>query len=96
MPPVIQEFRSEGAAAQATKETFARFVLSDSAIDSLTYDQASTAEIVAIAAVNGEATPMRFRLVFWTHDGQVGIPREESGSWKLAVWAPSTYFQQPG
>jgi len=36
---------------------------------------------------------LRFRLVFWTHDGEVGIPGQDEGSWSLAVWAPRTFLQ---
>ncbi len=95
MPPLVRNSSSNGSAARQAKEAFERYGIADWIINSLTYDQASTAEIRARVTANGESTEMRFRLVFWTHDGKVGIPRHDEGSWSLAVWAPHTYFQPP-
>lgn len=61
----------------------------------MTYDQASTAAIAAKATINGQVTELHFRMVFWTADGNVGIPGQHAGAWSLAVWAPNTYFEEP-
>lgn len=84
---------SDGQAAREAKDTFEAHGLTDWAITSLTYDQASTAEIKAQARVNGELMAVRFRMVFWTLDGNVGNPHQDEGNWSLAVWAPRTFFQ---
>lgn len=92
-PPVLRGPKSDGQAARAAKETFEAYRLADWTISSLTYDQASNAEIKGQARLNGQLADIRFRMVFWTRDGNVGIPRHDEGNWSLAVWAPHTYFQ---
>lgn len=93
-PPMLRGSESAGQAARRAKETFERYTLSDWSIESLTYDQASTAAIKATAMVDGQVTDLRFRLVFWTAVRNVGIPGDDGGAWSLAVWAPNTYFEE--
>ena len=92
-PPILRGPESDGQAARHAKDVFGASGLTDWTISSLTYDQASTAQIEAQVTVNGGSTEMRFRMVFWTHDGNVGVPGQDEGKWSLAVWAPHTYFQ---
>ncbi len=92
-PPILRGSNSDGQSARHAKETFERYALTEWTIDSMTYDQASTAEIRAQAKVNDRSTELRFRLVFWTLDGNVAIPGQDDGTWSLAVWAPNTYFR---
>lgn len=94
MPPVLRRSETDGAAARQAKEVFEQDELNSWEITSMTYDQPSTAEIKALASVNGETTELRFRMVLWTSDGNVAIPGEEGATWRLAVWAPRTYFQK--
>ncbi|MBK7127030.1 MAG: hypothetical protein IPH65_14120 [Dehalococcoidia bacterium] len=92
-PPILRGSKSDGEAARSAKETFEGQRLSDWTIISVTYDQAITVEITVQAHLNGQLADLRFRLVFWTHDGEVGIPGQDEGSWSLAVWAPRTFLQ---
>ncbi|MBI5949695.1 MAG: hypothetical protein HY875_16275 [Chloroflexi bacterium] len=92
-PPILRGAKSDGEAARSAKETFEGHRLTDWAIISVTCDQASTVEIKIQARLNSRLTDLRFRMVFWAHDGTVGIPRQEEGNWSLAVWAPRTFVQ---
>jgi ASC-1-like (ASCH) protein len=92
-PPILRGSKSVGQAASHAKDIFEQYNLKDWSIESMTYDQASTATIKAKAMVHGQVTELRFRMVFWTVDGNVGIPDLDEGSWSLAVWAPNTYLQ---
>jgi ASC-1-like (ASCH) protein len=92
-PPMLRAPGSDGQTAREAKDTFEAHGLTDWTITSLTYDQASTAEIKAQARVNDELMDVRFRMVFWSLDGNVGIPHRDEGNWSLAVWAPRTFLQ---
>lgn len=91
-PPMLRGSQSDGQTARHARNTFEQHDLRDWSIESMTYDQASTAAIQARATVNGQETELGFRMVFWTMDGNVGIPGQDVGAWSLAVWAPHTYF----
>lgn len=90
-PPILRGSKSDGQSARHAKETFERYALTKWTIGSMTYDQASTAEIRALATINEQTTQLRFRFVFRTLDGNIAIPGQDEGLWSLAVWAPSTY-----
>jgi hypothetical protein len=92
-PPILCESKSDGYTAREAKTTFEPYDLKDWSIKSITYDQASSVEIMAQATVNNQVTEMRFRIVFWSVDGNVAIPDREEGDWSLAVWAPNTYLK---
>lgn len=77
MPPVLQDLQSEGEAARHAKEMFEQHDLTRWDVTSVTYDQASTADIRANATVNDENADVQFRMILWTMDGKVGIPSEE-------------------
>ncbi|MBI4936110.1 MAG: hypothetical protein HY828_19720 [Actinobacteria bacterium] len=94
-PSALIGSKTGGEVARFARDVFEQHDLQQWEIESVTYDQASTAAIQARATVAGGEFPMRFRMVFWTVDGNVGIPGEDDGSWTLAVWAPHTYFQDP-
>lgn len=93
-PPALLGSKSDGQAARFARDVFEQHDLQQWEITSVTYDQASTAAIQARTTVAGSETPLRFQMVFWTGDGNVGIPGENDGSWTVAVWAPHTYFQE--
>lgn len=92
-PPMLREFKSDGYNARDAKTTFEPYVQKDWSIKSITYDQPSSAEIIAYATVNDQMKELRFRVVFWTVDGIGAIPGREEGTWSLAVWAPDTYLK---
>jgi len=93
-PPILRGSRSDGQAACDAKNAFEQYDLKGWSIESVAYDQASTAAIRAKATVDDQSTELQFRMVFWTEDASVGIPGQDEGAWSLAVWAPHTYFQQ--
>lgn len=95
-PPRLLSARSDGQAAQQAKDTFTQHDLTSWTIQSVTYDQASTASIIAEVMVNGDEAMMHFRMVFWDLNDNVGIPGRDEGRWTLAVWAPHTYFRAAG
>jgi hypothetical protein len=95
MPPMLLGSKSAGETARFNKEVFASHDLTSWDIAALTYDQASTAEIRGVATVNGESHEISFRMVLWTDDGDVAMPSEEGATWRLAVWAPRTFFAEP-
>lgn len=91
-PPALFGSKTDGQAARFARDVFEQHDLQDWDIASLTYERASTIAIQARATVAGAETPLRFRMVFWTVDGNFGIPGQDDGAWTLAVWAPHTYF----
>ena len=74
-------------------DIFEAYSLKDWSIESMTYEQSSTAAIKAKATVNGQMTESRFRMVFWTLDGNVDSPGLDERVCRLGVWAPNTYLQ---
>lgn len=92
--PILRGSKSDGTTARHARDIFEQHELKDWSIESMTYDQASTAAIQAKATVNDQEAELRFRMVLWTIDGNVGIPGRDEGAWSLAVWAPHTYFQE--
>lgn len=95
-PPTLRGSKSDGQAARQARDVFEQHDLQGWSIESVTYDRASAAAIRARATVKDQETELRFRMVFWTIQGNVGIPGHDTGAWSLAVWAPHTYFQEAG
>lgn len=93
MPSALKGARSEGEAARQAGDIFSQFELEEWSIDSVTYDQASSAAIHAQSTVAGNKRRMQFRMIFWNSEGNVGIPGVDEGTWTVAVWAPRTYFE---
>jgi hypothetical protein len=91
-PPMLSAAKTDGEAARFAKDVFEQYDLTSWDITSVTYSQASTADIRADATVNNKPAEIRFRMVLWTTDGNVGMPAEEGATWRLAVWAPRTFF----
>ena len=92
-PPMLLGSTPEGQAARFAKDVFEEHDLSTWKITTVTYDQASSVEIRAIATLNDDMTELRFRMVLWTADGNVGMPGDDGASWRLAVWAPNTFTE---
>lgn len=95
-PPTLGRLRSDGQVARQARDAFAQHDLQHWSIESVTYDQASAATVLARATVRDQETVLRFRMVFWDVQANVAIPGRDAGAWSLAVWAPRTYFQQAG
>lgn len=91
-PPVLVGSKSAGQAAQAAKNVFGQHDLSRWDIAAVTYDQPSTAEIWVAGTMNGVDAEFRFRMVCWTAEGKIAIPTDEGPTWRLAIWAPATFF----
>jgi hypothetical protein len=91
-PAVLLGSKSQGEAAQFAKDVFQQYDLTSWDIRTVACDQASAAEIRALVTVNQETTEIRFRMVLQTADGTVAMPTDDGASWRLAVWAPHTFF----
>lgn len=91
-PPSLRGSKSDGETARHARDIFEQHDLQSWSINSMTCDRASTAEISVKANIGGHEADMQLRMVYWTIDGNVGIPGQERGTWSLAVWAPHTYY----
>jgi hypothetical protein len=95
MPQILRRAVSEGEVARDAKNAYDSYDLADFTITQMMYDRASTAAIFGSASVNGEARRMEFRWVWYDANGDVDIPGSPDGGWRLAVWAPHTFFGDP-
>lgn len=93
-PPRLRGVGSVGEAARDAKDVFEQYNLESWSIESITYDQASTVLVQAMATVDTQKTKMRFRMMYTSEDGGVGIPEHDVGEWSLASGAPRTFFQK--
>ncbi|MHB1344025.1 MAG: hypothetical protein ACYCX3_06665 [Thermoleophilia bacterium] len=93
-PATLLGSMSEGEAARFAKDVFEQYDLSSWDIAMVTYDLASTIEIRAFVTVDDKSTEIRFRMVLQTPVGEVAMPTDDGAAWRLAVWAPSTFFRQ--
>jgi hypothetical protein len=83
---------SEGERAKFAKEIFSHYVLEHWKIESVEFEQASTADITVAASINAEARRMKIRMILWTSEGKLAMPAEDGAEWRLAVWAPNTFL----
>lgn len=94
-PPMLLASKSDGEAARFAKDVFGQHELTSWDIAAVKYDQPSTAEVCAAGTVNGKITEIRFRMALWTEAGNVALPTDDGAAWRLAVWAPHTFFDGP-
>lgn len=94
MPPMLRAPTTKGKHARDAKDTFGQFKLSEWSILSVERDQASAASVIASAVVDGLPRPLTFRMAYYADDDKVGIPGQELGQWKIAVWAPHTFMKE--
>jgi len=92
-PPLLLGSKSEKQAARFSKDVFEQYNLTSFELTAVTFDQASSAEIRSLVTVSDTTSEIRFRLVLWTSDGNVGMPGDDDATWRLAVWAPHTFFK---
>ena len=45
------------------------------------------------AVVNGKPTNMQFPMTLELTNGDVATPGDADAAWRVAVWAPITYFE---
>lgn len=95
MPPILRHSTSDGEAARDAKNVYESYELMDFAVERMTYDRASTAAVAGSAVVNGEPRRLEIRWVWYDANGDVDILGSPDGSWRLAVWAPHTFFAPP-
>ena len=94
IPAILRGTKSDGEAACFAKETFEQYEIKDWEILAVSSAMASTAEIDASVIVNGEKQQIRFRMILQTPDGTVAMPSDDGAAWRLAVWAPHTFFPE--
>jgi ASC-1-like (ASCH) protein len=93
-PPMLVGSKSDKATARYAKDAFQQYGLAKWNISAATHDQASAAEIQVAATVDDRTLEIRFRMVLWTAAGNVAMPGDDGASWRLAVWAPNTFFRE--
>ena len=93
LPPMLADSRSTGELARFARDTFGQHDLENWEIASVTLDQASTADVRGTASINGETTEMHFRMIRWNTDDKLAMPSDDEASWRLAIWAPHTFFE---
>jgi hypothetical protein len=91
-PTVLLASKSQGEQALYAKNLFEPYDLAEWDISTVTYDTASGSEVRAFVTVNQKTTDMRFRMVLQKPDGNVAMPTDEGATWRVAIWAPHTFF----
>lgn len=86
--------KSEGEAARFAKDVFEQYALRSWDIAMVTHDHASAAEVRAVVTVGDKSTEMRFRMALQTANGDIAMPTDDEATWRLAVWAPDTFFTE--
>lgn len=76
------------------KESLEGYAIANWAIQSLSRDMAAAAQVGATCSVNGQAMTMSFRMTFQTEDGNIALPGDADAAWRVAIWAPHTYFTE--
>lgn len=84
---------SAGQEAQRAKDIYGGYPIDDYAITSLTLDGPCSVEVLVSETGSGEPRDFRFRMIEWTADGDLALPDDEETVWRLAIWAPRTFFQ---
>lgn len=92
-PPLRGKNWSAGRMAKAAKDTFERFDLTSYELTECSLDQAEAAGLTARVTVNGEQRTMKFRMVHYNSAGDLAVPSDNDTAWKLAIWAPQTFFK---
>ncbi|PXX61796.1 hypothetical protein DFR70_108354 [Nocardia tenerifensis] len=92
MQPEGRGVSGRKAGAFQARELYQRYNLSSFQICTVSYTQASSAEVVADATVNGTKTRITFRMVLYTVDGFAGMPGEDGAEWRLAMSSPQQFF----
>ena len=85
-PPPSGKTAKQSAAD--AKRLLQRDTLTAYTIQTVKLDVASAAEIQAQVQLNGNFREVRFRMVLYTPDGELGLPCEPEASWYLATWMP--------
>ena len=92
-PPVLLGAKEDGAAACYAKDTFAQHDVTSWELTMVTRDRPSTAKIQCNATVNGEPGNMQIPMTLELTNGDVAMPSDADAAWRVAVWAPNTYFE---
>ncbi len=91
-PPILAGLGSDGERARFARDTFSQYELGHWKLESIEFEQASTADINVTATINTEARRMRLRMILWNSEGKLAIPDEDGAEWRVGVWAPNTFF----
>lgn len=89
----LRNCNSAGQEAQRTKDIYDAYPIADYTITSLTLDGPCSVEVRVAETGAGESRDFRFRMIEWTADGDLALPNDEATVWRLAIWAPRTFFQ---
>ena len=92
-PPVLLGSKSDGAAARYAKDTFGQYDVTSWELRRVTRDRPSTAQIRGTATVNGKSTNLEFPMTFELTNGDLAVSGDANAAWRVAVWAPNTYFE---
>lgn len=94
-PPKLVDGHSKKSAAHDARLTFERHVLKDWKITTVHHERASASVVHVAALLNGEQRELRIRMVLWAVDGNLGMPHDEGACWRLAMWAPNRFVEDP-
>jgi hypothetical protein len=92
-PPMLL-WKSDNESARFAKEVFGSYKMTSWDLTSVDRHMPGAAEIRAMVTVNEATTEMKFWMVFGTVDGNVALPGDDGATWRLAVWAPRTFFTE--
>ena len=84
---------SAGQEAQRAKDIYGGYPIDDYAITSLTLDGPCSVEVRVTETGSGESRDFQFRMIEWTADDDLALPNDEETVWRIAIWAPHTFFQ---
>ena len=93
LPDVFRGTRSDGQTAERARDVYGAYPIGDYEITSVTRDGACSAEIGVSETGSGEPRDFRFRMIEWTADNNLALPGDDGTRWRLAIWAPRTFFQ---
>lgn len=77
---------------RASPRMYSAYVLTRWELTSVDRDVPSAADIGAAVTVNDKAGEIKFRMMLQTVDNIVALPSDEGATWRLAIWAPDTFF----
>jgi len=90
--PTILLKKSANESAHFAKDVFGAYVLTNWELTSVERDLPSAADVRAAVTVNDRASEIKFRMMLQTVDNIVALPSDEGATWRLAIWAPHTFF----